>query len=123
MNPPTTHPSYTDQMNHIRSNAAMLSHALPDVMKGFYALSKAATSPGALDAKTKELIALAIAVATHCDDCIPFHTTAALQAGASRSEILDMLAVTISMGGGPALMFASHVLDALHELQPHTPDT
>ncbi len=109
--------SYTDQMKQIRGYTSQLSHALPELMKSFYALSKASSTPGALDTKTKELIALAIAVATHCDDCIGFHTKAALQAGASQAEILEMLGVAVFMGGGPALMYATHVMAAIAELQ------
>lgn len=110
--------SYTDQMKHIRGYTSQLSNALPDVMKSFYALSRASSADGVLDAKTKELIALAIAVATHCDDCIAFHTSSALKAGATKDEILEMLGVTVFMGGGPALMYATHVMEAVDELQP-----
>jgi AhpD family alkylhydroperoxidase len=109
--------SYTEQMKHIRGYTGKLSNALPDVMKSFYALSKACSTAGALDTKTKELIALAIAVATHCDDCIAFHTSAALKAGATQAEILEMLGVAVFMGGGPSLMFATHVMEAVEELQ------
>jgi AhpD family alkylhydroperoxidase len=109
--------SYADQMKHVRSYTSKLSNALPDVMKSFYALSKASSSEGVLDAKTKELIALAIAVATHCDDCIAFHTSSALKAGATPEEIMEMLGVVVFMGGGPALMYATHAIEAVEELQ------
>ena len=85
------------------------------MMKGFYALSRASSAPGALDTKTKELLALAIGVATHCDGCIAFHTQAALTAGATRAEILETLGVTVMMGGGPSLMYATHVMEALEQ--------
>ncbi len=111
--------SYTAQMQQIRGYTSQLSHALPEVMKSFYALSKASSTAGALDTKTKELIALAIAVATHCDDCIGFHTHSALKAGATQAEILEMLGVAVFMGGGPALMYATHVMAAVEELQPN----
>lgn len=113
----TNRQSCSEQMKHIRSYTGKLSNALPDVMKGFYALSKASSTAGALDTRTKELIALAIAVATHCDDCIAFHTSSALKAGATQEEILEMLGVAVFMGGGPALMFATHVMEAVEELQ------
>ena len=58
-----------------------LRQAMPEVMKAFSAVSQAALAPQALDTKTKELIALAIAVALRCDDCIAFHVKAALQQG------------------------------------------
>ncbi|BAS54833.1 hypothetical protein LBWT_7310 [Leptolyngbya boryana IAM M-101] len=104
-------------MKHIRSYTGKLSTAIPDVMKNFYALSKASSTAGALDSKTKELIALAISVAIHCDDCIAFHTHSTLQAGATKEEILEMLGVAVFMGGGPSLMYATHVMEAVEELQ------
>lgn len=109
--------SCSDRMKHVRNYTGQLSTALPEVMKNFYALSKASSQPGALDAKTKELIALAISVAIHCDDCIAFHTHSALKAGATKAEILEMLGVNVFMGGGPALMYATHVIEAVEELQ------
>ena len=116
-NEPSTGHSCTEQMKHIRSYTGKLSTAIPDVMKSFYALSKASSAAGALDSKTKELIALAISVAIHCDDCIAFHTHSTLQAGATKEEILEMLGVAVFMGGGPSLMYATHVMEAVEELQ------
>ena len=84
----------------------------PDVMKAFSALAQSALKPGALDGKTKELIALAVAVATRCDDCIAFHVKAALDRGATREEILETLGMAIYMGAGPSAMYASHALGA-----------
>lgn len=114
----TTRNSCEERMKQIRNYTGKLSIALPELMKSFYALSKASSAAGVLDSKTKELIALAIAVATHCDDCIAFHTNSALKAGATQAEILEMLGVAVFMGGGPSLMYASHVMEAVEELQP-----
>ncbi|MFO1033752.1 MAG: carboxymuconolactone decarboxylase family protein, partial [Hyphomicrobiales bacterium] len=82
----------------------------PDVMKAFSTLAQAAGKPGALDGKTKELIALGISVAVRCDDCIGFHVKAALAHGATRPEIMEALGMAIYMGAGPSVMYASHVL-------------
>jgi AhpD family alkylhydroperoxidase len=117
MSEATAKTSYTEKMKHIRSYTSKFSSTLPDVMKSFYALSKASSAPGVLDSKTKELIALAISVAIHCDDCIAFHTHSALKAGATKEEILETLGVTVFMGGGPALMYTTHVMAAVEELQ------
>jgi AhpD family alkylhydroperoxidase len=119
-NEPSAEHSCIEQMKRVRSYTSKLSTALPNVMKSFYALSKASSASGALDSKTKELIALAISVAIHCDDCIAFHTHSALQAGATKEEILEMLGVTVFMGGGSALMYATHVMEAVEELQKET---
>ncbi|MCO5094294.1 MAG: carboxymuconolactone decarboxylase family protein [Xanthomonadaceae bacterium] len=100
--------------NTSRHLAPMRSH-LPEVMQGFGALSRAALAAGVLDEKTKELIALAIAVATRCDDCIGFHAKALVRLGGTPEELREMLGVAVYMGGGPSLMYASHAIQAYEE--------
>jgi len=87
----------------------------PEVMKGFSALAQAALKPNALDRKTKELIALAIAVATRCDACIAFHADAAQHDGASRQEVLETMGMAIYMGAGPSAMYAAQALEAFDQ--------
>ncbi|MBS7538616.1 carboxymuconolactone decarboxylase family protein [Ancylobacter lacus] len=89
-----------------------LRKAVPEAMQGFAALAKGATADGALDKKTKELIALSIGVTQRCDGCIGFHTKALKDLGASRQEIAETLAMCVYMGGGPALMYAADALRA-----------
>ena len=89
-----------------------LRKAAPDAMAGFSAMAKGALQDGALDKKTKELIALAIGVAKHCDGCIGFHTKALKDLGATREEVAETLAMTVYMGGGPSLMYASDAMRA-----------
>lgn len=79
-----------------------LRRAIPDVYKGFAELSRAAFADGALDRKTKELIALAIGVVEGCDGCIASHAQAAARAGATRQEAAEAIGVTFLMHGGPA---------------------
>ena len=78
-----------------------------EVLKAFGGLSKAAMTDGALDKKTKELIALAIGVAKQCDACIGFHTQALRKLSATDEEVAEMLGVSVYMGGGPSLMYAA----------------
>ncbi|MFN4140653.1 carboxymuconolactone decarboxylase family protein [Aestuariivirga sp.] len=92
----------------------------PEVMKGFSAIAQAALEPGALNTKTKELIALAIGVATRCDDCIAFHAKAAADQGATREEILEALGMAIYMGAGPSVMYAAHAVEAFAQFSPAT---
>jgi AhpD family alkylhydroperoxidase len=84
----------------------------PEVMRAFSSIAQAGLAQGALDPKTKELIALGIAVAIRCDDCIAFHVKAAIQRGATREEVLETLGMAIYMGAGPSAMYASHALSA-----------
>lgn len=81
-------------------------------MKGFSAMARGATSDAALDEKTKELIAMGIAIALRCDGCIGFHTKSLIRVRATRQEFEEMLGVAIYMGGGPSLMYAAQALDA-----------
>lgn len=99
----------------ISSSLAKLRKEIPDVMTAFSSLAQAATKEGALDKKTKELIALALGVAGHCDGCIGFHTQTLVKLGATRQELLEMLGMAIYMGGGPSLMYAAETLKAFEE--------
>ncbi|MFK7912433.1 MAG: carboxymuconolactone decarboxylase family protein [Pseudomonadales bacterium] len=105
--------SYPNRLSHLKSLIPELTRGQSEVMQGFGALHAAATKDGALDKKTKELIALAIAVASQCDGCIAFHTHDALHAGATEAEVMDTLGVAILMGGGPAMVYAAHAAEAL----------
>ena len=84
----------------------------PEVMKAFSAMAKAATDAGALDAKTKELIALGIAVAIRCDGCVAFHAQAAVRHGAIRDEVMETMGMALYMGAGPSLMYAAQAVEA-----------
>ena len=110
--------SFTDQTNR---RMGELRKANPGVSKGFGELATAAIAPGALDSKTKELIALGISVAVRCDDCIGFHVKAAISHGATRDEIMETLGMAIYMGAGPSVMYATHVLDAYDQMAKPKP--
>nr|WP_280520016.1 carboxymuconolactone decarboxylase family protein [Rhizobium cremeum] len=85
---------------------------VPDVMAGFSALAQAATKAGALDKKTKELVALGIAISTRCDGCIGFHTETLIKLGCTKAEFEETLGMAVYMGGGPSLMYAGHAMTA-----------
>lgn len=89
-----------------------LRQAAPETMKAFASLASAATAAGSIDTKTKELMALAIGIAVHCDGCVAFHTKMAYQHGATRDEVAETVALAIYMGGGPAAVFGGEALRA-----------
>lgn len=89
----------------------------PDAVKSFSALHQAAFKPGVLDAKTKELICLGIAVAVRCDGCIASHTRGSLEAGATEEEIVEALGVAILMGGGPSVVYVTHAMEAMEQFK------
>ncbi|TCD15914.1 carboxymuconolactone decarboxylase family protein [Oricola cellulosilytica] len=99
--------AFTDQTN---KRMAALRKAIPEPAKGFGELAKATISAGALDSKTKELMALAIGITARCDGCLAFHAKAALKYGASREEVLETIAVALYMGGGPSMIYGAEAL-------------
>ena len=107
--------NYPEITARISSNLKVLRKDINDTMSGFSAMAGAATKDGALDKKTKELIALAIGVSTRCDGCIGFHTEALVKLGATREEIEETLGMAIYMGGGPSLMYAADAMLAYEQ--------
>ena len=95
-----------------------LRSATPDVWAGFGQLHQAAVADGALPARTKELIALAIAVVKQCDGCIAYHATAAARRGASPEEVAEALGVALLMDGGTASVYGPRAWDAYLEFAP-----
>ena len=106
---------YKEIIEGISPSLAKLRKEIPDVMNAFSALAQTATKDGALDKKIKELIALALGIAGHCDGCIGFHVQTLIKLGMTREEFLEMLSMAIYMGGGPSLMYAADVLSAFEE--------
>ena len=103
---------HTTLVNDINHNLAILRKSQPEAMQGFGQLARASLAAGAIDAKTKELIALAIGVTQHCSGCVGFHVKALVKLGCTRAELDEMLAICVYMGGGPALMYAAEVIAA-----------
>lgn len=85
---------------------------------GFARMNREVLQDGALDRKTKELMALAVSIALRCEGCIAAHTHDAIEAGAERAEILEAIGVAILMSGGPGTVYAAHAYDALEQFLP-----
>jgi AhpD family alkylhydroperoxidase len=99
----------------IGTQLAKMRKEMPEVMAGFSALSQAVSKDGVLDKKTKELIAMALAVANHCPGCIGFHSQTLVKLQTSREELMETLGMAVYMGGGPSLMYAAEALEAFEE--------
>jgi len=110
--------SFPDLIDDLNAAIGKFREGAPEPMRGFSMLAREALKPGALDVKTKELLALAIGVAVRCDGCIGFHAKAAIKAGASREEVLETLSMAIYMGAGPSMIYAAEALRAYDELSP-----
>ncbi len=105
--------AFIDQTN---KRMGELRTGIPAQAKGFGELAKAAIAPGALDSRTKELIALAIGITARCDGCLAYHAKAAAKHGATREEILETIGVAIYMGGGPSMIYGAEALAAFDAL-------
>lgn len=92
-----------------------LGRELSAPMGGFARLHRKAVDNGALPAKIKEMMALAVSIAIGCDGCIAYHTHDAVAAGATRPELIETIGVGVLMGGGPGSIYAVHALDAVDQ--------
>ncbi len=109
---PRDHQARYEELN---SQITALADAAPQVMAGFGAMHEASSMGGALDSKTKELLALAIGITAHCDGCIAYHAHDAIEAGATREEIVETISVAVMMGGGPSVVYGSEALEAAEQ--------
>jgi AhpD family alkylhydroperoxidase len=109
--------SYSEFTRRISGDLRKLRKDIPDTMQAFSALAQAATRDGAIDRKTKELIALALGVAARCDGCIGFHMETLVRLGATRQEVEETLGMAVYMGGGPSLMYAADAISAFEQFE------
>jgi AhpD family alkylhydroperoxidase len=106
---------YHDVQDELRDQYARLRQVVPDVVSGYATLHRSAMAEGTLSAKTKELIALAIAVTRECDGCIASHARGAARRGATAQEVAETIGVCILMNGGPGTVYGPRALAAFDE--------
>lgn len=102
------YPTPSSELSHKRHDLA------PDTDTAFRAFSKQVFADGALSAKTKQIIAVAVAHVTQCPYCIRGHTKAALRAGATANELMEAIWVAVEMRAGGAF---AHATIALSEIE------
>lgn len=100
----------------VSAGVGELGKLSPDTVRGYVQMSQANAKTGHFDAKTRELIALAVAVTLRCDGCITVHTAAAHKAGATREEIAEALGIAISVNAGAATVYTTRTLDAFAQI-------
>ncbi|WP_420234244.1 carboxymuconolactone decarboxylase family protein [Pseudomonas sp. ABY48] len=104
--------NWSELLPTIKSAFGALGKSNPKMVKAYMALDEAATENNVLDAKTRELISIAVAITTRCDGCIGVHTDAAIKAGATREEIAATLATAVSLNAGAAYIYSLRALEA-----------
>ena len=102
-------------MAETEANIGTFSKEVPETVRGFGIMGKAAKTDGALSEKTKEFMALGIAIATRCDSCIGFHVRSLVRLGATRAQMCEALAMATYMGGGPSYAYSAKALRAFDE--------
>ena len=110
---------WNDFMNETMANIATLSTEMPGTVKGFNQMGAEAKKSGALSEKTKEIMALGIAIATRCDSCIGFHVKSLIRLGITREELCEALAMATYMGGGPSYAYSAKALKAFDTFSKH----
>jgi len=106
---------YSKHYNELSKLMGEMGAKIPNIMDGFGKLHTASCADGVLAAKTKELIALGIAITIRCEGCIVCHVHDALNAGASAEEIMETIGVAILMGGGPSVVYGCEAMEALNQ--------
>lgn len=106
---------YHDVQDELRDQYARLREVVPDVVSGYATLHRSAMAEGAVSAKTKELVALAIAVTRECDGCIASHARGAARRGATAQEVAETIGVCILMNGGPGTVYGPRAFAAFEE--------
>jgi len=109
--------NYQKHYKELVQSMQEIGEQAPLTMKGFADLHHASTADGEVSKKTKELIALGIAICVRCDGCIAFHVHDALRAGATQAEIVETVGVAILMGGGPAMVYGCEALEAVKQFE------
>ena len=105
-----------EDLKAMNSRFAALAKAAPGVFGAFRNLMGEASKEGVLPSRLKELVAVAIAIHQGCADCILFHIANARKHGATREELVEILAVAMEMGGGPAAVYSAKALEAFDAL-------
>jgi len=105
-------------MQDVKRAMSELSKQVPEEMKCFVGFMGTVLTPGKLDLKTKELIALGMGLTSRCKYCIGIHTQKALAAGATPEELWEVATVAVMMGGGPAMTYVAELNKALEEFAP-----
>jgi AhpD family alkylhydroperoxidase len=108
---------WNDYRSQVLSGVSEIAKLSPDTVRGYAQLGSANAKTGHFDAKTRELIAIAVGVTLRCDGCITVHTAAARKAGATREEIAEALGVAISVNAGAALVYSTRTFDAYAALE------
>ena len=90
-------------------------------IKRFFGIDEQAYKPGALDAKTKELMGLVASMVLRCDDCINYHIIQALDKGANQAEFFESFSIALIVGGSIVIPHLRRAVAFLEEMTQRNP--
>ena len=100
-----------------KKHYGILNKEIPGTFEGFSIMGKEAKKSGLVSEKTKEFVALGIAISTRCESCIGMHVESLIRLETSREELVEVLAMCSYMGGGPSITFSTKALEAYEQLK------
>ena len=103
-------------LNETKTSFNIFEAEIPEIFRGFGVMGDEAKKNGVLSEKTKEFIALGIAIATRCESCIGFHVASLVRLGATKGEFIEALSMASYMGGGPSITYSAKALEAFEQL-------
>ncbi len=107
---------YSEQAKNVFDFLGTLSKESPKIAEGFTTIHKTVGVDNAISTKHKKLMSLSIAISIRCEGCIALHTKGAIEAGATKDEIVETIGVAILMGGGPSLVYGNKAYEAMNEM-------
>ena len=108
---------WVELVGNIKQAAVPFGDVNPKMLAAYRGLGAAQGATGVLDAKTRELIALAVAVTTRCDGCIASHAAAAAKAGATEAEVSEALGTAIALNAGAAYVYSLRAMEAFGQMK------
>src|SRR5262245_46922635 len=112
---------WNEYRNQILARVGEIGKLSPDTIRGYAALGGAGAKTGHLDAKTRELIALAVAISLRCDGCITVHAENARKLGVTEEELAEALGVAVAINAGAAMVYSTRTVDAFKAAKEAAP--
>ncbi len=110
-----TRTDYPEVLSDLAQPVKELREVIPEVWSAYATMHREVIKDGALEARHKELIALAVSIVKRCDGCIAAHARGAARRGASPAEVAEMIGVTLLLDGGPATVYGPRAWEAYHQ--------
>ena len=109
--------NWNEYLTEVKTGVSQIAKLNPGVVRGYSGIGSAKPANPQLDDKTRELIALAVAVTVRCDGCIAVHTASAKKLGSTQEEIMEALGIAVAVNAGAALVYSIRTMNAYESLE------